>query len=149
MSRKSKLPSKRCLHLSKSWTEASRRQALTPWFTKSSSDVWERSGHTFIYQFHNTDNQSCRIQAFEEAQNVIVFFPSESDEESFDVLLVYNPLSDTGNAPVADKQKHLAEAEKELLKLAADAADVTTETIIVEKKWHSAVVGKNGSTLNS
>ena len=40
-------------------------------------------------------------------------------------------------------------SQEELLKVAKDAADVKTETITVESKWHSAVVGKSGTTLNA
>lgn len=35
------------------------------------------------------------------------------------------------------------------MKLAADAADVKTEKMTVEQKWHSAVVGRSGTTLNA
>ena len=33
--------------------------------------------------------------------------------------------------------------------MAKDAADVKSQLIEVEKKWHSAVVGKSGTTLNA
>jgi hypothetical protein len=38
--------------------------------------------------------------------------------------------------------------QKNLLKLAADSSDVKSETIQIESKWHSAIIGKNGSNLN-
>ena len=41
------------------------------------------------------------------------------------------------------------EVEKELLKLARDAADVKSELIPVESKWHGYVAGKDGTTLNA
>jgi hypothetical protein len=48
-----------------------------------------------------------------------------------------------------EKSKNVEEAEKELLKWAKDAADVKSHVITVEKKWHSAVIGKGGTTLNA
>ena len=51
-------------------------------------------------------------------------------------------------SPVEKAQK-LEEVEAELLKMAKDAADVKTQSITVEKKWHEAVVGKDGTTLNA
>ena len=48
----------------------------------------------------------------------------------------------------ADMQK-LEEVEKELLTMAKAAADVKTESVSVEKKWHDAVVGPHGTTLNA
>lgn len=33
--------------------------------------------------------------------------------------------------------------------MAKAAADVKTQTIIVEKKWHEAVIGQGGTTLNA
>lgn len=64
---------------------------------------------------------------------------------------MHDPLNLSLAAPLspAQKQAHLDEVQKELLKLAADAADVKTERMIVEAKWHSAVVGKAGTTLNA
>lgn len=43
----------------------------------------------------------------------------------------------------------MEEVSKELLKLAKDAADVRSEVVPVDKKWHEAVVGKGGTTLNA
>ena len=66
------------------------------------------------------------------------------------VLLAHDPLNLSPAAPSsAQKQAHLDDVQKELLKMAADAADVKSETIQVESKWHSAVVGKSGTTLNA
>jgi len=48
-----------------------------------------------------------------------------------------------------EKAKNIGDAEKELIKWAKDAADVKSQVITVERKWHSAVIGKGGTTLNA
>ena len=78
----------------------------------------------------------------------MVYFPPESAEQSL-VLLVYDPLSPNASPSTLDKAQKLDEVEKELLKWAKDAADVKSQNILVEKKWHEAVVGRNGTTLNA
>ncbi|KAH7925953.1 hypothetical protein BV22DRAFT_1064054 [Leucogyrophana mollusca] len=89
-----------------------------------------------------------KLKQFHDAHNVQVFFPPESAEQS-SVLLVYDPLSPSASPSPVEKEKHLDEVSQELLKLAKDAADVKSETIIVEKQWHEAVVGRGGTTLNA
>lgn len=89
-----------------------------------------------------------RIKAFHEQQNVLVFFPPESAEQST-VLLVYDPTSPSASPSPVEKAQKLEEVEAELLKMAKAAADVKSQTITVEKKWHSAVIGNNGTTLNA
>lgn len=77
-----------------------------------------------------------------------MFFPLESSESSH-VLLVYDPLSSATSVSLDEKKKHLDEVETEILKLVKDAADVKTEVVPIEKRWHEAVVGKGGTTLNA
>ena len=89
-----------------------------------------------------------RLKQFHEAHNVLVFFPPESSESS-QVLLVYDPLSSAPPLAPDEKKKHLDIVETEILKLVKDAADVKTEVVIVVKRWHDAVVGKGGTTLNA
>ncbi|KAI5121582.1 hypothetical protein M0805_000761 [Coniferiporia weirii] len=89
-----------------------------------------------------------KIKQFHDNHNVRLFFPDESNEES-SVLLVYDPTSPAASRNPIEKGKHLGEVEKELLKLARDAADVKSELIPVEAKWHSYVAGKDGTTLNA
>lgn len=72
----------------------------------------------------------------------------ESEERS-SILLVYDPTSPSASPSPVEKTKNVEEVEKELLKWAKDAADVKSQTISVEKKWHSAVVGRGGTTLNA
>ena len=88
------------------------------------------------------------MKQFHEAHNIQVYFPNESSESS-NVLLVYDPLT-LGVAPSPDeKKRHLDDVAKEILKWARDAADVKTELISVEKRWHEFVVGNGGTTLNA
>ncbi|EPQ57388.1 hypothetical protein GLOTRDRAFT_58711 [Gloeophyllum trabeum ATCC 11539] len=89
-----------------------------------------------------------KFKQFHEAHNVRVFFPLESAEQS-SVLLVYDPTSPNASPNPVEKGKHLEDVEAELLKLARDAADVKSKTISVEKRWHDAVVGQSGTTLNA
>lgn len=79
---------------------------------------------------------------------MLLFFPPESEEQS-SVLLVYDPTSPSASPSPVEKSKNVEEAEKELLKWAKDAADVKSHVITVEKKWHGAVIGKGGTTLNA
>lgn len=90
----------------------------------------------------------CRIRQLHESHNVLLFFPPESEEQS-SVLLVYDPTSPSASPSSVEKAKNVDEAVKELLKWAKDAADVKSQVIPVEKKWHSAVIGKGGTTLNA
>jgi hypothetical protein len=87
-----------------------------------------------------------RLKQFHEAHNVLVFFPLESSESS-QVLLVYDPQSSAASVSLDEKKKHLDDVETEIMKL--DAADMKTEVVPVEKRWHEAVVGKGGTTLNA
>lgn len=89
-----------------------------------------------------------RIKQFHDVHNVQVYFPNESLESS-QILLVYDPLTAGASLLPDEKKKHLDDVEKEFLKLARDAADVKTETIDVDKRWHEAVVGSGGTTLNA
>ncbi|KAF9568060.1 hypothetical protein CPC08DRAFT_746592 [Agrocybe pediades] len=95
-----------------------------------------------------TGKNSKKLKQFYEAHNVHVYFPNESLESST-VLLVYDPLSANASLSPDEKKKRLDEVEKEIAKLARDAADVKTEKISVEKRWHDAVVGYGGTTLNA
>ena len=81
-----------------------------------------------------------RLNQFHEARHVSVYFPSEASESS-DVLLVYDPFSPGASFIPAEKKKHLDVVEKELLKMAKDAADVKTELFSVDKRWHDTVNG--------
>ncbi|KAJ6500097.1 hypothetical protein C8R47DRAFT_1211663 [Mycena vitilis] len=99
--------------------------------------------HRFI-----TGKNAKKLKQFHESHNVQAFFPPESAEQST-VLLVYDPLSANASPSPDEKKRHLEEVAKEILKLAKDAADVKSQTISVEKRWHDAVVGRGGTTLNA
>ncbi|KAF8578707.1 SCP160 protein [Ramaria rubella] len=89
-----------------------------------------------------------KLKQFYEVHNVISYFPPEFAESST-VVLVYDPLSPSASPLPSEKAKHLDEVDKELKKLAKDAADVKKETLIVDKKWHGAIIGHGGTTLNA
>ncbi|EEB91653.1 hypothetical protein MPER_09957, partial [Moniliophthora perniciosa FA553] len=89
-----------------------------------------------------------RLKQFYEAHNVQVYFPPEVEERS-SVLLVYDPFGASASPAPDEKSRHLDEVAQELLKMAKDAADVKSETIQVEKRWHEAIVGQGGTTLNA
>lgn len=96
--------------------------------------------------YHCLSELTYRLKQFHEVHNVLLFFPIESSESS-QVLLVYDPLSPAASVSLDEKKKHLDDVEAELLKL--DGADMKTEVVSVEKRWHEAVVGKGGTTLNA
>ncbi|KXN91057.1 Vigilin 1, partial [Leucoagaricus sp. SymC.cos] len=89
-----------------------------------------------------------KIKQFHDAYNVQVFFPKES-EESSSVLLVYDPFSPNASPSPDDKKRNLDDVERELLRFAKDAADVKSQKIDVEKRWHETIIGHNGTTLNA
>jgi polyribonucleotide nucleotidyltransferase len=93
-----------------------------------------------------TGKNAKKLKQLQEAHNVLVYFPPESEEQSL-VVLVYDPLSPAVSP--ADKEKHLDDVSKEILKLAKDAADVKSVTLTIDKKWHDSVTGWGGTTLNA
>ncbi|KAH7108044.1 hypothetical protein BKA62DRAFT_680818 [Auriculariales sp. MPI-PUGE-AT-0066] len=84
-----------------------------------------------------------KIKAFKDTQRISIFWPAESTESS-KVLIVYDISADPAN-----KAASLDEVAKELLKFAKEVADVKTEVVLVDEKWHAAIKGKNGTTLNA
>lgn len=89
-----------------------------------------------------------RLKQFHDTHNVLVFFPPESLEQS-SLLLVYDPTSPSASPSPLDKSKNLENVANEVLRMAKEAADVKSQLIEVEKKWHSAVIGTSGTTLNA
>ena len=81
------------------------------------------------------------MKQFHDIHNVQVIFPNESDEKS-SVVLVYDPLFPSASPLPDEKKRNLDDVEKELLKLAKDAADVKTEKISVDVRWHDVVGGQ-------
>lgn len=65
------------------------------------------------------------------------------------MVLVYDPLGAQAVKTVKEKQAILAEIAAEILALVATLGQIKTETISVEKKWHSAITGRNNSSLNA
>lgn len=89
-----------------------------------------------------------RLKQLHETRNVLVFFPPESLEQS-SLLLVYDPTSPSASPSPLDKGKNLEDVANEILGMAKEAAKIESKLIPVEKKWHSAVLGKFGASLNA
>lgn len=89
-----------------------------------------------------------KLKQLHDTHNVLVIFPHESDEQST-VVLVYDPMAPSASPLPDEKKKHLDDVEKELFKMAKDAADVRSEIVAVDKRWHDAIVGHGGTTLNA
>lgn len=93
--------------------------------------------------------KGAKIAQFESAQNVTTVFPPQS-EESSEVLIIY-----TGDLPSDKKVRDgqlkdaLSKATAAMQDLAKGAADIKTETLDVEKKWHRAIIGPGGTVLNA
>lgn len=85
-----------------------------------------------------------KIAQFETTHNVTTVFPPQSDESS-EVLLVYTGSSSDKNAA----KSALESASAALRDLAKGAADLKTETMEVDKKWHRAIIGPGGTVLNA
>ena len=89
-----------------------------------------------------------RLEQLHETHNVLVFFPPESLEQS-SLLLVYDPTSPSASPSPLDKSKSLEDVASEILKMAKETANVKSQLIQVEKKWHSAITGKSGTALEA
>lgn len=76
-----------------------------------------------------------------------MFFPPESQDSS-KVLLVYDGAAAGAAKDAAGRQKVLGDVETELLSVVKSLDNIKSETLTIEKKWHDAIKGKNGSTLN-
>ena len=93
--------------------------------------------------------KGAKIANFETTHSVTTVFPPASDESS-EVLLVY-----TGDIPADKKARDsklkeaLTSAQKALNELAKDAADIKTENLTVDKKWHRYIIGTGGTVLNA
>jgi len=93
-----------------------------------------------------------KIASFESAHNVTTVFPPAA-EESPEVLLVYTgaveSLPTDKKARDAKLKEILSSATTAINELAKDAADIKTETLDVDKKWHRFIIGQGGTTLNA
>jgi hypothetical protein len=65
------------------------------------------------------------------------------------VLLVYDPASPNASSNPVEKGKKLDAVAAEIMKMASEAADVKSTTINIDPKWHAAIMGDNGTTLNA
>jgi polyribonucleotide nucleotidyltransferase len=94
--------------------------------------------------------KGAKIAQFESTHQVTTVFPP-SDSDDGDVSVVYN-----GAELPADKKQRDAKlkeavstAAAALEELAKGAADVKTENLDVDKKWHRAIIGQGGTVLNA
>lgn len=91
--------------------------------------------------------KGAKIAQFEQANRVTAVFP-QADDDSSDVHIVYN----AGDVPLDKKARDaklkevLGAATGALQDLAKNAADVKSEVLEVEKKWHAAL---NRATVNA
>ncbi|KAK4684762.1 hypothetical protein P7C73_g5402, partial [Tremellales sp. Uapishka_1] len=96
--------------------------------------------------------KGAKIATFESANNVTTVFPPAS-EESAQVLLIYTGALDA--LPTEKKARDerlkdiLGNASKAIIELAQGAADIKTETMDVDKKWHRFIIGTGGTVLNA
>ena len=93
-----------------------------------------------------------KIASFESANGVTTVFPPVSDESS-EVLLVFagptEGLPSEKKARDAAFEKHLAKATSAMDELRKEAADLKTETMDVDRKWHRFIIGQGGTVLNA
>jgi hypothetical protein len=119
----------------------------------SPHDHWKKCeevshAHAYLTQFCHLTGGTIRLKQFHDVHNILVIFPNEAAEIST-VVLVYDPLSAYASPLPDEKRKHLDDVEKEVLKMVKDAADVKSQSVPVEKRWHDAIVGHGGTTLNA
>ncbi|BEJ11747.1 hypothetical protein CspHIS471_0202070 [Cutaneotrichosporon sp. HIS471] len=94
--------------------------------------------------------KGAKIALFESAHSVTTVFPP-SDSDDGDVAVVYNGA----DLPADKKQRDaklkeaIGAAAAALEELAKGAADVKTENLDVDKKWHRAIIGQGGTVLNA
>lgn len=96
--------------------------------------------------------KGAKINQFESQHNVRAVFPPPSEESS----IVFLVLTGDDSALPKDKKQRDAQLSGSLTKAAAaisdlakEAADVKTETIDVDQKWHRHVIGPGGSVLRA
>ncbi|KZS98452.1 hypothetical protein SISNIDRAFT_481189 [Sistotremastrum niveocremeum HHB9708] len=87
---------------------------------------------------------SKKIKAWHDVHNVSVYFPDGKLEKDA-ILLVYDPLSSREGSATDS----LELVEKEILAFAKEAGSIKHELVPVDRKWHDAVAGKDGTTLNA
>ena len=93
-----------------------------------------------------------KIATFESTHGVTTVFPPVS-EESSEILLVFNGPADSlpaeKKARDANLKEHLDKASAAMEDLRKDAANLKTETLDVDKKWHRFIIGQGGTVLNA
>ena len=86
-----------------------------------------------------------RIQSFEEKNRVQVVFPPAptGTAEDKSIILIY-----VGSEPAAAPNT-FSDVKEEILKLAKEAADISSATLSIPAKLHKSIIGPGGTTLNA
>ncbi|GAA6056085.1 hypothetical protein JCM3770_001962 [Rhodotorula araucariae] len=93
---------------------------------------------------HLVGKKGARVKQFEKDHAVDVVFPP-ADADRSDVLLVF-----VGENPSGPEARTALDAVKAAIgALAAEYADLTSETITIPAALHGAVIGQGGTTLNA
>ncbi|GAA5905478.1 hypothetical protein JCM8208_004292 [Rhodotorula glutinis] len=93
---------------------------------------------------HLVGKKGARVKQLEKEHSVDVVFPP-ADADRNDVLLAF-----VGDNPAGPEARTALDAVKgAIASLAAEYADLTTETIQVPHAFHAAVIGQGGTTLNA
>ncbi|CAO1613311.1 unnamed protein product [Parajaminaea phylloscopi] len=97
--------------------------------------------------------KGANLREYEKRGADVVFPPaSGSDGEGrSDILIIVSPSAETSDKKSRDAhaEKVLQDVKAELLKASQQAADLKTEVLHVPAKFHRAIVGTGGSTLNA
>ncbi|GAA5853322.1 hypothetical protein JCM9279_003358 [Rhodotorula babjevae] len=94
---------------------------------------------------HLVGKKGARVKHLEKEHAVDVVFPPADALDRNDVLLAF-----VGDNPAGPEARTALDAAKgAIASLAAEYADLTTETIQVPSALHAAVIGQGGTTLNA
>lgn len=86
------------------------------------------------------------LEKLQTDKNVIISFPSEWSTSTVLIILHNHNGRDTDAVSKVRRCKETAETVQSLIKT---VSDIKNETVSVDRKWHPAVNGKNGATLES
>ena len=87
--------------------------------------------------------KSSRIHIFEEKHRVEVIFPPTGAVDDKQITLVYIGTKYT------EASEQVSEVKDEMVKLAKEAADISTSTLSIPAKLHRFIIGPSGTTLNA
>ncbi|KAG8999118.1 hypothetical protein FRB90_012145 [Tulasnella sp. 427] len=85
------------------------------------------------------------LEKIQADKNVIVSFPTDSNSSTL-IVLHNHKGRDTDSV---SKVRRCNEAAQSVQSLIKTVSDIKSETVAVDRKWHPAVNGKNGTTLET